>query len=165
MMHTPENVSSRFADYTDAAAAADELRRQAAFSDDQVDIIEPQDPAADRKFLPDSAGVRRSLVHWHLVLGAAGFAVGLLVAVVTIATGTAPFDLSPGYTLLVTLFFGTLFGLLLGGAVSARPGQGQAAAMVKDDSAKGYWTVVVHCRNREQSGLARRLLDETSARG
>jgi hypothetical protein len=160
----PTNISGSFARCADAEAVVGELRRQAAFSEDEVDLIEPGDPAADRKFLPDSAGVRRSLVHWHLVLGAAGLAIGVIVAIVLIVAGIELFELSPGYTFLVTVFFGTLFGLLLGGLVSIRPDQGHAAAEIKDRSAVGCWTVVVHCHSRDQTALARRLLDEATPR-
>lgn len=163
-MDTPTNISGSFAQYTDAIAAAGELRRRAAFSDEEVDLIEPGDPAIDRKFLPDSAGVRRSLVRWHLILGTAGLAIGVLVAIVMIVTGLDPFELSPGYTFLAAVFFGTLAGLLLGGLVSLRPDQGHAAAEIKDRSAAGCWTVVVHCHNREQTALARRLLNESLSR-
>jgi hypothetical protein len=163
-MDTPTNISSSFAQYSDARAAVGALRRQAAFAEDEIDLIEPGDPAVDRKFLPDSASVRRSLVRWHLVLGAAGLAVGGIAAIVLIKADLDPFALSPGYTFLVTVFFGTLAGLLLGGLVSIRPDQGRAAAEIKDLGAEGCWTVVVHCRNQEQAAVARRLLDKSLPR-
>lgn len=56
-------------------------------------------------------------------------------------------------------FFGTLFGLLVAGAVSLRPDRGWLLARAVDDAREGYNLDLVHAGARAEAERAQRLLE------
>lgn len=167
-MHYPKTIAGSFASRADAEHSLVQLTQRLPLADDQVTLIAPDSTAVARKVdtevTPPARKVRRSLVRWHLIMGAFGMLAGLLLAAVLTALDIALFSSSPGYAFFVAALFGLMLGLLAGGLISLRPTQGVVAARVKDDVKSGAWAVLAHARDRNQQNAMRAVLSEKTDR-
>lgn len=116
------------------------------------------------KLEPESAGIWRTLLRSHAILGAAGLAAGGLVALAMVRAGWPPAGSSPGMTLLFLSMMGSFFGLIVGGLLTLRPDRGWLIAQVREASALHRWTVVAHPHSRRGATRAMRLLRASGAR-
>jgi hypothetical protein len=157
-------VSAVFADAEQARRAADELVNGLGLSQAQVEVVKPHDPRISHKLEPESRGIAVTLVRTHAVLGAAGAGLGLILAAVLVLSGNAAAASSPFYTLLVFVFFGGIFGMLLGGLIALRPDHDPMIARVERAARKGRWSVVVHARDHDEEHRAKEALDQMSNR-
>ncbi|MFT3819982.1 MAG: hypothetical protein QM750_20605 [Rubrivivax sp.] len=123
----------------------------------EVSLIAPDDPLAAVKLEPEHAGIWRTLIKSHVVLGAAGAVAGALAA--GLATDLwAGATLSPGYTLLFMTVLGAYAGMLLAGLLTLRPDHGYVIRRLRDSLARRNWAVVVHPSSRPRARLALRRL-------
>ncbi|MDT8386572.1 MAG: hypothetical protein RQ736_03610 [Thiogranum sp.] len=155
-------VAAEFATGEQAREAADRLVRQSGLSSTQVRIVKPNDPAVEKKLEPETRGVARTLVLAHVVLGIAGFLLGLLIASILVTTDIRAFTSNPLYTYGVLAGFGTIGGLLLGGFFTLRPDHDVVTAWVQDAARSGQWFVVVHARDHDEEQRARDVLKDMS---
>ena len=163
-----ESYPARIAAVVNNPLQADEtvtrLVTEAAIPRAQIVVVKPMDVAFGRKLEPESQGIARTAINAHLKLGVIGLFTGVALAVLLIAIDVEMASANPAYTLSAFGVFLTLFGLLLGGLVTARPDHQVVIAGVREASEEGRWTVVVHAANEEQVRRARRLLDGEPAR-
>lgn len=109
----------------------------------EVSIIQEGDPQIARKLEPESRGIWRTAIRAHVILGLAGLAFGLLVAVALVWSGWPAAVESPGYTALFAGVMGIFVGGMLGGLVTLRPDHGAIIRAVRDQLKKGYCAVIV----------------------
>ena len=140
-----------------AETTALRLRQAAGLSEAQIKLVGPQDTAGvveaplSRKLEPESSGIWHTILRAHLVTGLAGMTLGGLLYLGLWLSGNAAVISHPFLMLLVTVFFGTIFGLLLGGLLSLRPDHYRVMAAVRKAIKRGGWAVISHPVNHDQT--------------
>jgi hypothetical protein len=157
-------VGAVFADASEARRAADELVRHYGLEAEQVRVVAPGDPGLSRKLEPEQTGIAMTLVKTHVLLGASGLVLGLVLATILVLTDVAAFASNPAYVFLVCAFFGAIFGMLLGGLLSLRPDHDHLINRVRKASRKGQWSVVVHAKDHDEEKRAKDALEKMSDR-
>lgn len=152
-------VAALFNDADSARAAQMQLRGTSDMSDAQIRIVAPNDPSFEIKLEPEPVGVRRSMVHAHAFFGTVGLIGGVLLALVLHAAKIPAVLASPIATVLVCCSFGTVFGLMVGGFVAARPDHDLVIESVRSGLREGRWAVVTHPMNAAQKRDALRALN------
>ncbi len=155
-------VAAVFANRGLAQTVATELRQALQLAEAQVQVVVPDDAAADRKLQPESANVARTLVRTHIVWSIAGLIGGLVVFAILWAMGVAMIVQSAITSAIVLAVFGIVAGLLFGGLLALRPDQDAYILTVKDAIGEGRSAVVVHAASEEQKEQAKALLEERS---
>lgn len=142
----------------EACAVADRIRAEANLSLTQVHLIGPDDGDFSKRLEPETAGVARTLVRSHLILGLAGFVAGLLIWAGLYAAGVPTIVSTPVLSAVAILFFSTSAGGLLAGLVSIRPDHQRVAERIDEARQAGKWTVVVHPRSPAQCDAVTHML-------
>ena len=124
----------------------------------QVKLITPDEPDANIKLEPEGQGIWRTIVVAHLRLGILGAVLGAIAFAIMLGMGVPFVARSPLAAGLVTVSFGAVGGLLLGGLVSIRPDHDRYVHATHDAMEARRTTVVVHALSREQQELARDFL-------
>ena len=178
-----ENSSTKVASVflTQAAAheAAMSVMNSAGLSESQVNILGPADAQRSRldafgeKVQPESRGILRTFVRSHLVLGAVG---GLLGVIVWWALMSHPLVASTPLMALVALAgFGVTFGMLGAGLVTLRPDQSILFVELRELRGvlleialrsrlrAGQWGVIFHPIDAAQTEAVRNALRVRSA--
>lgn len=163
-------VAGLFMSRDRAEDAAKQLKQSAALADGQLFLVGPPDgtaldsPAFSRKLEPEQAGIWRTLVRAHLVAGSSGVLLGILLYLGFILAGSAAITSTPAMGLVVFVFFGGLFGLMLGGLLTLRPDHYRVTSAVRRAIRKGRWAVVVHPVTQVQIDQAMTALPARSYR-
>lgn len=150
-------VAGVFGTRESAEEAAAGLCRAARLDASQVRLLAPQDARSSRRHLlgrqvePESGGIWSGILRAHLVTGVVGCLLGAAVYLAFRQAGNAAVLASPGLSLLVSVAFGTTFGLLVGGLISLRPDQARLIARVRSELAAGRWALVAHPLDGEQT--------------
>ena len=146
-----------------AETTALRLRQAAGMSESQIKLVGPMDTVGivdaplSRKLEPESTGIWHTMLRTHLVTGLLGMVLGALLYLSLWLLGNPSVQSHPMLMLFVTLFFGTIFGLLLGGLLSLRPDHYRVMAAVRKAIKRGGWAVISHPINHEQT---RDVIDE-----
>ena len=163
-------VAGLFMNRSGAENAAQQVKRTTGLVDAQVKLVGPPDgdatgsPAFSSKLEPEQAGIWRTLVRAHLVSGTAGVVAGLLLYLGFVAANNAAVTSTPGMSLVAFVFFGGLFGLLVGGLLTARPDHIFVITSVRRAIRKGRWAVVIHPVTKAQIHRAMKELRGRSYR-
>lgn len=161
----PSKVGAVFESPDEARNAARAVPDEADVPADQVELIAPGEAWQSRKLEPESNAIGRTLVRAHLVMGALGAVVGLLLAGALLLTDARLFTDSPWWTVGWLTAFGLVGGLLLGGFVSLRPDHDPLTMQVEEALRDGrHWAVVVHARDHAQEQRAQSVLERASGR-
>jgi hypothetical protein len=142
-------VAATFSDQARATDAATELR--ADMPHVEVDLVRPHDADFARKMEPESAGIWRTAIRSHLLLGPAGLLVGALVAATLVALEWPAAVTSPMLTTLFLATLGLFAGLMLAGLFTLRPDRGSVTLSIRRRNRAGQWAVVAHPRSPAQS--------------
>jgi len=144
-----------------AEHARDQVKSAAGLEDRQLLVVGPRDPQWGRKVEPEGVGIARTAVRAHLTCGLAGLSLALvawsflyLADVVVIASTPLP-------SLIALALFGTMLGLMLGGALTIRPDHDAMIDKVRQATRSGRWALVVHPVSRTQFDLALAILQAT----
>lgn len=146
-----------------AETTALRLRQAAGLSAAQIKLVGPQDTSGvveaplSRKLEPESSGIWHTILLAHLVTGLLGMALGALFYLGLWMIGNTSVSSHPILMLFVSLFFGAIFGLLLGGLLSLRPDHYRVMAAVRKAIKRGRWAVISHPVNHDQ---AREVINE-----
>ena len=124
----------------------------------QGKVISPDEPDANIKLEPEGGGIERTIVVAHVRLGILGAVVGAIAFGIMMWAGVPFVARSPLAAGLVTVVFGAVGGLLLGGLVSMRPDHDRYIHATHDAMDARRTTVVVHALSREQQQLAKAFL-------
>jgi len=157
----PWQVAALFDDEQEARRSAEAVQTEEQLEPEEVVVFRPSDAQAPGKLNPRrrSVGIARTLVRAHLVLGAVGAVVGLVVALAVLASGFGAFTGSPIYSTALVTLLGLIGGLLLGGLVSLRPDQDVLRYRLEEAMADGdRWAVVVRARDHGEETRAGRSL-------
>ncbi|MEN1940729.1 hypothetical protein WCE39_06465 [Luteimonas sp. MJ174] len=163
---TGEVSNSKLAAVFDTVAAARDaaaaLVAETGLEPAQVKVIEPGEPDANIKLEPEGRGIWHTIIVAHVRLGIAGAVAGALAFGIMMWMGVPFVARSPVAAALVTISFGAVGGLLLGGLVSIRPDHDRYVHATHDAMDARRTTVVVHALSREQQARASEFL---TARG
>lgn len=159
----PHLVSGVFQSRVTATKAIEQLLQEQGLGRGQIDLIKPDDELLARKVEPEVQGIKRTLVRSHVVLGAAGLIVGLTLASLLAVFGPALTRSSPIMTFIALVPMATFVGLMLGGLVSLRPDHDPVIAQTRNASDSGNWSVIVHCKDKQQQQRANSILENTTS--
>lgn len=150
-------IAAIFDSRSRAETTALRLRQAAGMSDAQIKLVGPQDMAGvvdaplSRKLEPESSGIWHTILRAHVVTGLLGMALGGLFYLGLWMVGNTSVSSHPVLMLFVSLFFGTIFGMLLGGLLSLRPDHYRVMAAVRKAIKRGGWAVISHPVNHDQT--------------
>ena len=150
-------VAAIFESRVQAETIALRLRQAAGMSEAQVKLVGPQDTTGvvdaplSRKLEPESSGIWRTILRTHLVTGLIGMALGGLLYLSLWLAKNESILSHPLLGLMVMLFFGGIFGLLVGGLLSLRPDHYRVMAAVRKAIRRGRWAVISHPVNPDQT--------------
>lgn len=154
----PHKVSAAYNSQKLAEQAVKSLVEQGQIPREQIRVVKPNDPHIARKLEPEVSGVRRTFVKSHLVLGTAGFIIGIIVAALLTTMGPAVTRSSPTFTYIAIIFLFTLIPLLVAGLISFRPDHDPLIIETREAAGHGQWTVVIHCTDTDQQERASQLI-------
>lgn len=163
-------VAALFASKGQAESVAREVKRAAHLDDPQVYLLGPSDdsavpsPAFSRKLEPEQAGIWRTLIRAHIVMGVVGGAIGVLIWVGLLAAGNVAVKSTPGMSLFGFVAFAGAIGLLVGGVLTVRPDHSLVITTVRRAIRQGRWALVVHPLTQKQLDVALRELRDRSER-
>ena len=152
-------IGAFFSDPDRARLAARSLHETGGFRQDQVRIIEPNDPALSTKLEPEVGGVARTAVKSHVTFGVIGALVGAIVILLVDLAGVQFIESSRGYSYGIGIALGAVLGMLVAGLVTLRPDQDVLISNAKRAARKGQWSVVVHVADQREHERAKSLLD------
>ena len=137
-----------------AQAAAARLRETSGLGPDQVMTVDAGTPRPGRALEPESRGIFQLMLRAHAALGAAGFAIGLLLfwLLYRMEVGFVVNAALPAAGAIV--FFCTMGGLMLGGLATLRPDHDAYILSVIDACREGRAAVVVHGRTAGERDAA-----------
>lgn len=149
---------------TEAAArdAAAALLAEGGLQAQQVKVVTPGEPDPDIKLEPEGKGIWHTILVSHLKLGILGVVLGAVAFAIMMWAGLPFVTRNPLAAAAVTMSFGGVGGLLLGGLVSIRPDHDRYVHATHDAMEAGRTTVVVHALSRDEQQRAHELL---AARG
>jgi len=140
------------------------VRRGGAWADGQVVLLTPADAKMSRREImakkmdPESSGILRTILRAHLFTAFVGIAVGVGAWGMLMSMGNRLIGGSPGLSFMAFAFFGTVFGLMLGGLISLRPDHARLITIVRSALRSGHWVAVAHPFNEKQADEAVNLL-------
>jgi len=146
-----------------AERAAEDVRENAHVTGKQVQVIEPYDHEWERKIEPEGVGIWRTAVRSHVTLGALGLVAGAILYFVLWFIPIEAVRSTPWLSLIVMSMFGGIFGLMAGGFVTLRPDHDAVVRPIREATAAGRWSVVVHASSHEEERAVRASLDRTGA--
>ncbi|GGK03887.1 riboflavin biosynthesis protein RibA [Luteimonas terricola] len=144
----------------DAAAA---LVAAVGLQPAQVKVIAPGEPDANIKLEPEGGGIWRTIVIAHVRLGILGAVLGVVAFGIMMWMGVPFVARSPVAAGLVTIFFGAVGGLFLGGLVSIRPDHDRYVQATHDAMDARRTTVVVHALSHDEQARAKEFLADHGA--
>src|ERR1017187_5462779 len=153
--------------YSTAQGAEDaraRVLRGGNWADSQVVLLTPADARTSRrgimarKMEPESRGIGRTILRAHLFTAVVGLAVGAAAWCLLLYMGNQLIGSSPGLSFVALAFFGTVFGLMLGGLISLRPDHARLITVVRSALRSGQWAAMVHPFDEKQAEEAVELL-------
>lgn len=151
-------LAAVFQDGSAARDAASAVVAAAGLQPAQVKLVGPDEPDVNIKLEPEGGGIWRTIVIAHVRLGILGAVVGALAFGIMYWAGLPFVARSPLAAGLVTISFGAVGGLLLGGLVSIRPDHDRYIQATRDAMEARRTTVVVHALSHEEQRKAQEFL-------
>ena len=135
-------VAATFGRRGQAQAALSLLRRRAAVAG-RMELLEPWEAGVDRKFESDDDGILRTAIRSHLLFGALGPVLGLLLAAILVGLQWPPAVGSPLHAAVFFTFLGGFLGIVVAGLCTLRPDHAAVIEAVRERLGDGDWAVVV----------------------
>jgi hypothetical protein len=151
-------VAGVISDEATAHELADAVRAGVGLTEAQVRVVGPEDKQIGRALEPESRGIVHTMIRAHLWLGLAGAVIGALAFGIMFSLGVGFIVLNPWRSVLLLIGFGTIGGLLLGGAVSLRPDHSPYIAASREALRQGRYVVVVHATSTDELERAEAIL-------
>lgn len=151
-------LAAVFEDGTAARDAASAVIAAAHLQPAQVKLVGPDEPDVNIKLEPEGGGIWRTIVVAHLRLGILGAVIGAIAFAIMFWAGLPFVVRSPLAAGLVTVSFGAVGGLLLGGLVAIRPDHDRYIQATHDAMDARRTTVVVHALSQEERRSAQEFL-------
>jgi hypothetical protein len=125
-----------------------------------VEFVSPGERALGRKFEPDTAGIGGTALRSHLVFGALGPLLGLLVAAVLVQDPGSLAAQEPLWVAFTCALLGGFAGLIVAGLLTLRPDHGIVIEAVSEQVDDGAWAVIVRPRDGGSARRAFKLLQD-----
>jgi len=126
-------------------------------------VVGPDDPLAGMKFEPEQAGIWKTAIRSHAVLGAASLLAGVALAALLAWAGWAPAQLNLGYAALFLAVIGGFAGMILAGLLTIRPDHGYVIRKLREALQRRRWAVVVRPLRRSLAPVAMEELRRAGA--
>lgn len=134
----------------EANAVAQEVVDETSLEQKQVIVVAPDDNHEGRKLEPEDQGIARTAIRAHIRLGIVGVVVGFALFWLLFALGAGLVTNNSLVAALLLMFFGGVFGLLAGGAVTLRPDHAPYLISAQSALSKGQYVVTVHADSHRQ---------------
>jgi len=134
------------------------VRAETGLDEAQVRVLSPGDDSVGRSLEPESNGILHTIIRAHLWLGMVGAVVGVLAFGTMIALDVQFVVLSPWWSAFLLTGFGTVGGLMLGGAVALRPDHDPYLSASREALKEGRHVVVVHATSTDELKHAEAIL-------
>ena len=151
-------VAGLVAGETAAHELAAAVRAGTGLNEIQVQVLSPGDDRIGRTLEPESRGILHTIIRTHIWLGLAGAVVGAVAFGLLVILGVRFVVLSPWWSASLLIVFGTVGGLMLGGAISLRPDHSPYIAASREALGKGKHVVVVHATSAAELEQAEAIL-------
>lgn len=155
-------VGASFPDFESAHHAKSLLERRPAL-DGEVALIGPDDPHAGMKFEPEQAGIWKTAIRSHVVLGLLGALAGAVGAWGLAVADWQAATLSIGYATLFLAVVGGFAGMILAGLLTIRPDHGYVIRRLREALKRRRWAVVVRPLKRSHAPVAMEELRRVGA--
>ncbi|MCL7743593.1 hypothetical protein LV476_01330 [Guyparkeria hydrothermalis] len=160
----PHVVDAVFHDEQGARDAAIALAAKGGLSNEQIDVVEPNDPEWAAKLEPESSDIFRTLLRSHAGLAVIGAVVGLILAGILVGAGFDFAQTRPGWVYGILAVIGGLIGMIGAGVVTVRLDHERSVVETRHATTHGEWTVVAHAHDEDEKHRAEELLRERSNR-
>lgn len=151
-------VAGLIADEAAAHELAAAVRAGTGLEERQVRVLSPGDDGVGRTLEPESRGIVHTMIRAHLWLALGGALAGILAFGIMIALDIQFIVLSPWWSALLLTGFGTIGGLMLGGAVSLRPDHSPYISASREALRDGGHVVAVHATSTDELEQAEAIL-------
>jgi hypothetical protein len=162
-------VAGLFGSRSQAEGAALHLLQGVGLDDSQVRLLAPAEGSMARSDVlahqmePEDAGIWRTIIRTHLVMGTLGALAGTLLYLWLSADNSPLIRSTPLVSWIAIAGFGGTFGLLVAGLLSLRPDHGRLINRVRRGLQQGMWAVVAHPIGPEQTHRAVDVLEHDHA--
>lgn len=156
-------VAAVFATEQEAQAVGDFLRQKTDLNDNQVLVMTTSDQHQGRELEPESRGIWKTLVRSHIWLAVVGALAGLLLFIVTYATGVAFVVSNAVWSAALFVIFCSILGMMVAGAVTLRPDHTPYIMKAQAALKEGKAVLTVHASSHAQMVAARELLEQQNA--
>ena len=146
-----------------AELARDRVKDAAGLEDRQVQVVGPRDPQWAVEAEPAGKGIARSALRAHLTCALAGLSIAMVAWSLLYLFDVNVIASTPLPSLVAMAMFGTMLGLLAGGAFALRPDDELALDRVRQATRTGRWALVVQPFSPLQFELALSVLQATGA--
>ncbi len=130
------------------------LLETGGLKDSQILALAPGDQADGALLEPESRGIWHTLIRTHLWLALAGAVVGLVAFALLIWLDIAFVVGNPWAAAMLLVFFCTVGGAMVGGAVTLRPDHSPYIVKVKAALGDNHHVLIVHANDAQQLGKA-----------
>lgn len=148
-------VAAIVASRSEADAVAKEVIDETSLEEKQVIVVVPNDSHEGRKLEPEDKGIARTAIRAHIRLCIAGMVAGFALFWLLFALDAGLVTNNSLVAALLLVFFGGVFGLLAGGAVTLRPDHAPYLISAQSALNKGQYVVTVHADSHQQLEEAR----------
>jgi len=159
---TGEVSDHKVAGLIDDEAVAHEIaaavRAETGLNEAHVRVLSPGDKSVGRSLEPEDLGILHTMIRAHLWLGLAGAVVGILAFGIMVAVDIPFIVQSPWWSAFLLTGFGTVGGLILGGAVALRPDHSAYLSASREALKQGKHVVVVHATSTGELNQADAML-------
>ncbi|MBU3023014.1 hypothetical protein [Aestuariibacter sp. A3R04] len=157
-------VAAVFESERDALTTIDTLVQRIGMSESQYALIKPLDDGFSEKLEVESSKLGRSMWHSHLVLGFAGFAVGMVAAFLLVRYGPALTINNPVFTYIALISPGLFIGLFAAGLLGLRPDRTHIIEIVRSAIKRRKFALVVNIDKHQSPTTIHNILCQYSTK-
>lgn len=155
-------IAAVFASETEARQAADAVTQGSDVKSAQITLVNPMDNQFNQKLEGASAPIGRSMWHSHLVLGAVGLLIGLVIAYLLVQWGPALTQSNPMFTYIALISPGLFIGLFVAGLIGLRPDRTRIVDAVKQAVRNNHYAIVINLRKNQSASKVNEILSRSS---
>ncbi|WP_137167091.1 DUF368 domain-containing protein [Salinimonas lutimaris] len=160
--HSATQIAAVYDNEQDVQESVNELTAVADVGQHQITVINPSDMDFSEKLEQDSQKLSSRMWYSHIISGAAGLAVGLIVAWVLVSVGPALTQNNPLFTFIAMISPGVFIGLFMAGLFNLRPDRTEIIDMVRHAIRRKHFAVVVNLKKSQQVSKVSSLLAKRS---
>lgn len=144
-------IASVFESKENAHRAIQNVVKTSVIEAPQITLVEPGDTEFNRKLEGDSKALGNMMWYSHLILGAAGLIIGLIVAYFLVEFGPALTKQNPLFTYVAMISPGLFVGIFVAGLISLRPDRTKIIEVVRKAIKSKHYAVIVNLRRGQSA--------------